>query len=213
MGRTRPRESIANPPSSMSTHRTLEFFDQQFRRQIEAAEFALNPFEKRALPHLHGRVLDMGCGLGNLALAAARQGCEVTALDASPAAIAQLQAAGRREALALTAAIVDFDTFRIGEVYDTVVAIGLFMFFPRPRSVALLDDALAHVAPGGTLVVNVLAEGTTFLDMFEPGRYTLFGENEIAQRCAGWRILESGIDSFEAPGKSVKRFSTVVARR
>jgi tellurite methyltransferase len=197
----------------MSAHRTIDFFDQQFRRQIDAAEFALNPFESSALPHLRGRVLDLGCGLGNLARAAARQGCEVTALDASPAAIAQLQSVARGEALSLTAAIVDFDTWRIDAVYDTVVAIGLFMFFPRPRSVALFDDALAHVGPGGTLVVNVLIEGTTYLEMFEPGRSTLFGENEIAERCAGWRILESRIDSFAAPGNTVKRFSTVIARR
>jgi tellurite methyltransferase len=197
----------------MSSHRTIDFFDQQFRHQIDAAEFALNPFELRAWPHLRGRVLDLGCGLGNLARAAARQGCAVTALDASPAAIAQLQSVARREALSLTAAIVDFDTWRIDAVYDTVVAIGLFMFFPRPRSVALFDDALAHVGPGGTLVVNVLIEGTTYLEMFEPGRSTLFGENEIAERCAGWRILESRIDSFAAPGNTVKRFSTVIARR
>jgi tellurite methyltransferase len=197
----------------MSAHRTIDFFDQQFRRQIDAAEFALNPFESSALPHLRGRVLDLGCGLGNLARAAARQGCAVTALDASPAAIAQLQSVARGEALSLTAAIVDFDTWRIDAVYDTVVAIGLFMFFPRPRSVALFDDALAHVGPGGTLVVNVLIEGTTYFEMFEPGRSTLFGENEIAERCAGWRILESRIDSFAAPGNTVKRFSTVIARR
>ncbi|MBK7081878.1 MAG: methyltransferase domain-containing protein [Betaproteobacteria bacterium] len=92
----------------MNTPRTVDFFDRQFRRQIDAGEFALNPFEARALPHLRGRVLDLGCGLGNLALAAARRGCEVTALDASPAAIARLQAVARREALALVAAEADF---------------------------------------------------------------------------------------------------------
>ncbi|MBK7082133.1 MAG: class I SAM-dependent methyltransferase [Betaproteobacteria bacterium] len=197
----------------MNTPRTVDFFDRQFRRQIDAGEFALNPFEARALPHLRGRVLDLGCGLGNLALAAARRGCEVTALDASPAAIARLQAVARREALALVAAEADFDRYRIVADYDTVVAIGLFMFFPRPRSVALLDDALAHVAPNGTLIVNVLIEGTTYLDMFEPGRYTLFGEDEVAARCAGWRILESRHDTFDAPGATVKRFATVIAGR
>ena len=63
---------------------SIRFFDSQFRRQIRQAELALNPFEQRALPWLQGRVLDSGCGLGNLALAAARRGCTVPALDASP---------------------------------------------------------------------------------------------------------------------------------
>lgn len=197
----------------MSATRTVELFDRQFRRQIDAGEFALNPFETRALPHLAGRVLDLGCGLGNLALAAARQGHPVTALDASATAIARLRAIAQHESLPLVAAEHDFERAGIDGTYDTVVAIGLFMFFPRPRSVALFDDALAHVAPGGTIVVNVLIEGTTFLDLFEPGRYTLFSEDELAARCVGCRIVESTVEVFAAPRETKKRFSTFVARR
>ena len=52
---------------------SIRFFDSQFHRQIEAGDYALNPFERAALPFLRDEVLDLGCGLGNLALAAARQ--------------------------------------------------------------------------------------------------------------------------------------------
>ena len=55
-------------------NRSIDFFDDQFRRQIGARDFSLNPFEHAALPFLKGRVLDLGCGLGNLAIAAARNG-------------------------------------------------------------------------------------------------------------------------------------------
>jgi SAM-dependent methyltransferase len=75
---------------AMNIGNSLEFFDRQFRRQVEQRDFQLNPFELEVLPHLHGRVLDFGCGLGNLAMAAAAQGCPVLALDASPTAIAAL---------------------------------------------------------------------------------------------------------------------------
>ena len=57
----------------MSPQHPVAFFDSQFRRQIEQQEFSLNPFERLALEHLSGRVLDLGCGLGNLAVAAARR--------------------------------------------------------------------------------------------------------------------------------------------
>ena len=53
---------------------SVRFFETQFQRQVAAAEFALNPFERLALPFLNGEVLDLGCGLGNLALEAARAG-------------------------------------------------------------------------------------------------------------------------------------------
>ena len=76
----------------MDTNRSVNFFDEQFRRQVAAGEYALNPFELAALPHLHGAVLDYGCGLGNLAVEAARRGCQVLALDASARAAANAAA-------------------------------------------------------------------------------------------------------------------------
>ena len=75
------------PPQPTQMTRSIEFFDRQFRRPPTDASLRLNPFEEQALRYLHGDVLDLGCGFGNLAFAAAARGCRVTALDASPAAI------------------------------------------------------------------------------------------------------------------------------
>jgi hypothetical protein len=49
--------------------------------------------------------------------------------------------------------------------------------------------------------------------MFEPGRYCLLGRNELEERFAGWEILLSTHDSFDAPGNTKKEFATLVARR
>src|SRR5574341_1763900 len=81
--------------SAAMTGKSVEFFDRQFERQVREAAYALNPFERAILPYLHGEVLDLGCGLGNLALAAAQAGCKVTALDASPSGIADLARRGK----------------------------------------------------------------------------------------------------------------------
>jgi hypothetical protein len=42
--------------------RSVEFFDSQFKRQVQGGEFELNPFERVALPYLRLRdaVLDLG---------------------------------------------------------------------------------------------------------------------------------------------------------
>ena len=63
--------------------KSVDFFEQQFQQQIAKGDFALNPFEEIVLPHLAGGVLDVGCGLGNLAIAAAKKGCAVSAFDGS----------------------------------------------------------------------------------------------------------------------------------
>ena len=66
---------------------SIRFFEAQFERQVREEDLRLNPFEEAALPRLRGRILDYGCGLGNLAMAAARNGCSVVALDGSRTAI------------------------------------------------------------------------------------------------------------------------------
>jgi tellurite methyltransferase len=101
---------------------------------------------------------------------------------------------------------------RVADSFDTIVAIGLLLFLPEDRALALLDDSAAHVRPGGHAIVNVLIQGTTYLDMFEPGRFYLFAEHEVERHFSGWNIAESRIHRFDAPGGTIKAFATVVAR-
>ena len=202
----------AAPPGAPG-NRSVEFFDRQFRAQRDAAALALNPFEEAALPHLAGAVLDFGCGMGNLAFAAARRGCTVTALDASPAAIAHVRARAAAERLPVTAHLADLSLYALDRDWDGVVAIGLLMFFPCARAFAVLDDLAAHVREGGVCAVNVLVEGTTYLDMFDPAGYCLFPPTRLAERFATWQVLHDDVRDFPATGGTVKRFATVVARR
>jgi tellurite methyltransferase len=199
--------------SLMSAGDSVKFFDMQFQRQARDRDFRLNPFELAALPHLHGRVLDFGCGLGNLAFAAAESGCSVVALDASPAAIAHIQQRAAAEALPVRAALADLRDYEIHEDFDAVVSIGLLMFFDCPTAFKALEKLQAHVREGGIAVVNVLTDGTTYLDMFEADSYCLFSRTELESRFAGWNILLSEFSDFEAPGGRKKAFATVIARK
>lgn len=194
-------------------NRTVEFFDSQFQRQVLAAEYALNPFERAILPFVFGDVLDLGCGLGNLAIAAAMKGCRVTALDASPTAIADLNRRAQERELPIIARQADLRDFAIEGQFDTVIAIGLFMFFAKEAAQHGLARVKQLTKPGGIAAVNVLIEGTTYLDMFEPGEYYLFLENELTECFAGWTLEYLNYESFPAPNDTVKRFCTLVARR
>jgi len=194
-------------------NRSVEFFDTQFRRQVQQRDFTLNPFEQLALPYLRGRVLDLGCGLGNLAIEAARRGCPVLAIDASPNAIQHITDVARSEALPIEALTADLSKYQITGDFHLIVSIGLLMFLKRDHAQKLLSEIKRHVEPGGCAIINALIEGTTYMDMFDPAQYYLFSRDELQNSFVGWELLESKRDQFEAPRGTVKVFTTIVARR
>jgi tellurite methyltransferase len=197
----------------VTDNKSVEFFETQFQRQIRERDYVLNPFETVALDYLRGYVLDLGSGLGNLSLEAARRGHRVVAVEASPAAVARINADAQREGLAARAIQADLEKWTIGEAYDTIVAIGLLMFFRRETALELLRAIEQHVLPGGRAIVNVLIEGTTYMGMFDADHYYLFAPDELEERFSGWRILLSRRQTFPAPGETRKEFSTVIAEK
>jgi tellurite methyltransferase len=197
----------------MITNQSVTFFDTQFQKQVANSDFALNPFEKTALPYVHGHVLDLGCGMGNLSIEAARRGANVLAVDASSTAIKRIQECASAEHLAIDAVLADIAKYKITGHFDAIVAIGLLMFFKRQKALALLADIQEHVAEQGLAIVNVLTEGTTFMGMFEPGNYCLMRQNELEDQFKGWNVLHSIHDSFDAPGNTRKEFATVIAQK
>jgi tellurite methyltransferase len=197
----------------MKRNRSIGFFDTQFQKQIAGNDFALNPFELATREFVRGRTLDLGCGLGNLSIEAARRGASVVAVDASPAAIERIGEVAARERLIIDPVLADLGSYSIEGEFDTIIAIGIAMFLRRERALALVEEIKKSVAPGGRAIVNVLTEGTTYMGMFEPGNYTLFARDELKERFEGWKILFSRHDSFGAPENTIKEFYTLVAQK
>jgi tellurite methyltransferase len=137
----------------------------------------------------------------------------VLALDASEAAIAHIQQRAAAEGAAVQGLRADLRSGGIGQDFDAVVSIGLLMFFECPLARATLQRLQAAVRPGGTAVVNVLVEGTTYLDMFGPDAYCLFGRGELQRRFEGWQTVRADTARFDAPRGTLKLFETIVARK
>lgn len=197
----------------MIDNRSVDFFDAQFRRQASCGEAALNPFERAVLPHLSGRVLDLGCGLGNLALAAAARGCDVLAVDASPAGVESLARRAATDGASVRAVLADARTFRSESRFDAVVSIGLLMFFDCETARRLAARWREWVEPGGTMAVNVLVEGTTYLDMFDPSGHCLWKPADLDAGFADWDLVHAATEEFPAPGGALKRFRTLIGRK
>lgn len=197
----------------MSRNQAVGFFEEQFQRQVEERDYALNPFEALALGYLKGTILDLGSGLGNLSLEAGRRGHDVLAVDASPAAIARINADAQRQGLPVKAIRADIERWAIEGTYETIVAIGLLMFFRRERALELLRDIQDHVSPGGRVIVNVLIEGTSYMAMFDPENFYLFPRGEIETLFSGWKILAIRSETYPAPGATRKEFVTLIAEK
>lgn len=99
-----------------------------------------------------GRVLDLGCGAGDLAHAVAERGCEVTGVDISSSKV-QRARASFPELKFILGDILTVD-LRPG-AYDTVLLAEVLEHVTEAPGQAILEKAWSLVAPGGRLVVSV----------------------------------------------------------
>jgi ubiquinone/menaquinone biosynthesis C-methylase UbiE len=107
------------------------------------------------------RVLDVGAGSGNFALAAARRGAEVTASDLSPRMLELGAARSSAEGLPVTWVEADAEGLPFPDAsFDVVASVFGAMFAPRP---VLVASELMRVAGPGRLVAMANYGGDGFL--------------------------------------------------
>jgi SAM-dependent methyltransferase len=106
--------------------------------------------ERRALRYVRGRVVDVGCGAGRVALHLQQRGHDVVALDASPLAVATARERGVTETWCRS---VDGLTADIGS-FDTIVLFGNnFGIFGTPDRLAQILTTWARRTPPGARIL------------------------------------------------------------
>jgi SAM-dependent methyltransferase len=118
-------------PSAEVIERDDHWFDVSAGAPAYFAPFKQWPaVERRAVPMVRGRVLDVGCGAGRVALHLQARGHEVVGIDSSPLAIKTCRLRGVRDARVCSITQVGV---RLG-AFDTIVMFGNnFGLFGDPR--------------------------------------------------------------------------------
>ena len=132
---------------------------------------------------LAARVLDLGCGPGQLAVAFARLGATVTAIDPEP----DMLAAARRLAAEAGASLTTVE----GSSYDLNPALGRFHLVTMGRSFHWMDrDATLKNLD------SIVEQG---------GAVVLFGDRPIELPRPGWRALVEQLSEEFAPARASER--------
>jgi SAM-dependent methyltransferase len=136
--------------------------------------------ERKSVRHMRGRVLDVGCGAGRVALELQGRGVDVVGLDASPLAAKAASIRGVRYVWSMS--IEDLDS-RI-ETFDSIVLFGNnFGIFETPRRARQILTDLAKGTKPGT---RIFAESTNAYFGGAPGfDRSYYRLNKASGRSAG----------------------------
>jgi SAM-dependent methyltransferase len=121
-----------------------------------------DPIVLALLPTLHAHgpiaVLDLGAGIGRHALAYARAGDDVVAVDASPTGVAAILDAARANGLDVDARVGPFTAVPVGDAtVDHVLAWNVLYHGDREVAEQGLCECARVLRPGGTLQLTMLS--------------------------------------------------------
>lgn len=116
-------------------------------------------------PHPGQRVLDVACGNGSAALAAARRCCEVTGIDYVPELIERAEMRANGEGLAATFRVEDAQDLPFpDDHFDAVLSVFGVQFAPDQEQAA--NELLRVCRPGGTIGLVGPTHGVLSGDVF-----------------------------------------------
>jgi len=114
---------------------------------------------RAADPAAGSRVLDIGCGSGNVALVAARRYCDVTGIDLATNLIARARLRAAAEGAAVEFGVGDAQALEFDDASFDVVASAFGIIF-APDQQRAAAEALRVCRPGGRIVLaNWMPEG------------------------------------------------------
>ena len=160
---------------------------------------------------VRGRVLDIGCGTGELSLYLAARGHPVVGVDAEPTAVARARRKATERGLDVEFCVADaLDPPELGR-FDTVVDSGLFHVFDDPDREHYVEVIRSLLRPGGHALVLCFAD--TASGGGGPRRVSPGEIRETFAERDGWSVEWVDEAVFETRGGTVPASLSLVVRR
>ena len=139
--------------------------DVAARYDADCADMDVEPVVDFLLPFAAGGALELAIGTGRIAVPLAARGVRVAGIDLSPDMVAEL----RKKTDAIPVAIGDMTTARADGVFSLVYIVfnSINNVTTQDGQVAVFANAAAHLAPGGSFVVEVGTRNRQPLTVFD----------------------------------------------
>ncbi len=123
------------------------------------------------------KVLDLMCGYGRHALALARKGMKVTAVDNLQIYIDEVSAQANKDNLPVKAVAHDVLRFKPDAIYDLVICMGNSISFFNPTDTRqILETISSHLKRDGSLLINTWSLAETAFRTFSERSWANIGE-------------------------------------
>ena len=162
-----------------------------------------------------GRLLEVGCGTGQIALRMAMLGWRVTGLDVRGAMLEFLDGSARARGLSVKTVHGDLSGFRLAETQDGAICpVGTFGILANDRAALGHLRAMADaLRPGGVYVIDLglACTGCAAEAMAEERREWSIRRDGVSARATGGKVLledsERGVRLTLGWGRELRRLS------
>jgi SAM-dependent methyltransferase len=191
----------ATPRADMFTpnpnHLTKEAFDKSYDGVPPWEIGRPQPEMLRLLNEgtIHGSVLDVGCGTGELALEMARRGLTVVGVDSSPKAIGRAIAKAKHHNLPVFFTVEDALALQqLHQEFDMAIDCGLFHVFSDAERPVYVQSLYSVLKPGGRLVLICFSDE----EHREGGPRRVTKEELRTAFAQGWKLEELRAAKFDS---------------
>jgi SAM-dependent methyltransferase len=123
------------------------------------------------------KVLDLMCGYGRHAIALAKKGLTVTAVDNLDDYIDEITKAAANDSLPVNAIKADIVNYDANGIFDLALCMGNSLcFFGRGDTVKILKMIAAHLKPGGHFLINTWMLAEIAFDGFKEKAWSQMGD-------------------------------------